>query len=316
MSTGRRVKQVPSLDPLEQRLEEAIRDVNIIDELSVSNDLRSQLRRAFNYHLQKRSLAGLLRSYPTCFAVHLVAEGIYGYESGNYWGGTPLNEHKSRDDRREGGQFFEAFVEEKGLELFPDRSRRYVSLILLHSSIPNDALPDFFEYALYPAVHDPVWVGFSPRELVRQWPKEGVSKYRLSNTVHTFFREGGRVAIDFVSRCIEMAERTTEEGEIPAAEEVRLPERVVSSYSSWWKRYKKEEKKARTRRLKKRRRGFSKPPQIRLNPGRTQLMIDLPEQQFLSEDGGNRDAEWPIRSRGHLHQYALDQVRGGVAHRF
>lgn len=210
----RRVQQVPSLDPLEDRLSESIRDVNIIDELSIDEDLRSQLRRAFDYYLQKRSLAGLLRSYPTCFAVHLVAEGIYGYESGNYWGGTPLDKHKSMDDRREGGQFFETFVEVNGLETFPDRSRRYVSLILLHSSLPNDALPDFFEYALYPAVHDPDWMKFGPRELVRRWPEEGMSKYRLSKTAHTFFREGGEVAVDFVSRCLEMAERTTEEGKL------------------------------------------------------------------------------------------------------
>ena len=114
-------------------------------------------RVGFNYHFQRRTLEGVLRSYTTCFAVHLVAEGIYGYESGNYWDGTPLKKHGSQSDVREGGQFFETFVDVNGLETFPDRPFRYVSLILLHSSIPNDVLPSFFEHALLPAVRDPYW---------------------------------------------------------------------------------------------------------------------------------------------------------------
>ena len=110
MSTSENVIRIPNLDPLEERLSEEIKGVNIIDELSIDRELHEKLQKAFNYHLRQRSLKGLLRSYTTCFAVHLVAEGIYGYKSGNYWGGTPLKKHGSQNDVQEGGQFFETFV--------------------------------------------------------------------------------------------------------------------------------------------------------------------------------------------------------------
>jgi len=48
MSTRKRVEQVPSLDPIEERLRGQIEGVNIIDELSISQKLRSQLQRGFN----------------------------------------------------------------------------------------------------------------------------------------------------------------------------------------------------------------------------------------------------------------------------
>jgi len=296
VSTRRRVKHIPDLDPLEERLSDRIKGVNIIDELSIDRELRTQLQEAFDYHLQRRGLQGLLRSYTTCFAVHLVAEGIYGYESGNYWGGTPLKERSSQNDVREAGKFFETFVETHGLETFPDRPFRYVSLILLHCSIPNDLLPAFFEYALNPAVHDPEWHSLDVRELIQRWPRQPPSNNRLPKVAHTFFQKGGEVAVDFVSRCLEMAEKAASSGEVPSADKVRLPERIVENYSDWREDHEKEKGKTRSRRSRTRRRSVE-PPRIWIDPWQTQIMVDLPEQKFESGQRSDETLGWKVEAK-------------------
>ena len=76
--------QTGSLRPLEDRLSRKLQRVNIIGELEIDERLRDTLRAAFRQYIASpRTFNGLLRVYPSCMAVHLVAEGIYGYESGN-----------------------------------------------------------------------------------------------------------------------------------------------------------------------------------------------------------------------------------------
>ena len=297
MSTRKRVEQIPSLDPIEERLEDEIDGVNIIDELSISRKLRSQLKRAFNYHLQRRTLDGIFRSYTICFAVHLVAEGIFGYESGNYWGGTPLKKHGSQNDVRKGGQFFETFVDTYGLETFPDRPFRYVSLILLHSSIPNDVLPAFFEHALLPAVRDPEWRNFEPRGLIQRWPQHPPANNRLPKVAHTFFQNGGEVAVDFITRCLEMAERFEKTRDMPQAGEVRLPERVVESYEEWRESFEVSSVRRSRKSRKAEQRASLIPPQIWLDPWQAQIMVDLPEQELAGEEAGRSDLKWQIEAQ-------------------
>lgn len=299
MSTSENVIRIPNLDPLEERLSEEIKGVNIIDELSIDRELHKKLQKAFNYHLRQRSLKGLLRSYTTCFAVHLVAEGIYGYKSGNYWGGTPLKKHGSQNDVQEGGQFFETFVETYGLETFPDRPFRYVSLILLHSSIPNDVLPSFFEHALHPAVHDPEWQDFGSRELIQRWPERPPSN-RLPKVAHTFFQNGGEVAVDFIARCLEMAEQTARSGDVPSAEKVRLPKRIPEAYAEWHGS-RQENSSPGTQKTHKhrsrKRRASTEPPQIWLDPWQAQIMVDLPEQKFSASRKSGDALKWKVEAK-------------------
>ena len=227
--------QTGSLRPLEDRLSRKLQRVNIIGELEIDERLRDTLRAAFRQYIASpRTFNGLLRVYPSCMAVHLVAEGIYGYESGNYWSGTPLNEVGTPVKRKKAGVFFEKFVAQKGLESFPDRTRRYVSLIMLHAIIPNKELNGFFEYALYPALTDPTWTGRAPSELVALWPEEPPASYRLSKVIHTFLLEGKGVAVDFVDRCLRMVEQVHETGLVPSAEAIGLPHRIVSAFTEWW----------------------------------------------------------------------------------
>jgi hypothetical protein len=315
MPTSENVIRIPNLDPLEERLSEEIKGVNIIDELSIDRELRGQLRKAFNYHLLggSRSLKGLLRSYATCFAVHLVAEAIYGYESGNYWGGTPLKKHGSQNDIKEGGEFFVEFVETHGLEKFPDRPFRFVSLILLHSSIPNDLLPSFFELALYPAVHDPSWQNFSPRELIQRWPERPPSN-RLSKVVQTFFQNGGEVAVDFTARCLEMARQTARSGDVPSPGKVRLPKRIPEAYADWLNSRQEESgrgaRKTRKRGSRKKRASID-PPQIWLDPWQAQVMVDLPEQKFSAGRKSGDALEWKVEAKSRA-EVASTQVEAHI----
>jgi hypothetical protein len=276
--------------------------VNIIDEISISEDLYNKLHTAYKYHLrgENRSLVGLRRSYPTCLAVHLVAEGIYGYESGNYWGGTPIEEYGTQSDRREAGQSFERFVEKQDLETFPDRRRshRYVSLILLHGAIPNDALPGFFEHAIQPAVHDPYWSHYAPHALVERWQDEGSVLRHLSKSVHAFLREGGEVAVDFVARCISMAERTADTEQVPDSGAVRLPERIVDVYVTWKKNNPPEPGQPRRPKSSETDRHAFTPPQLWLNAAQSQVMVDLPEQSITDDQKAVSDMQWSIRSEG------------------
>ena len=306
MSKRRNVKRIPSLDLLEDRLRSRLEGVNIIDEISIGEELYNKLRTAYEYHLrwENRSLIGLRRSYPTCLAVHLVAEGIYGYESGNYWGGTPIKEYGTQSNRREAGQSFERFVEKQDLETFPDRRRshRYVSLILLHGTIPNDALPAFFKHAIQPAVHDPSWNHFKPHVLVERWQEEGPARRYLSKSVHAFLREGGEVAVDFIARCVSMAERTADTEQVPDSDAVRLPERIVDAYVTWRKNHRPE-----TGRSPRRSSGPKSsdndrhalaPPQLWLNAVQGQVMVDLPDQSITNDQVAVADMQWTIRSEG------------------
>ncbi len=300
MATYRRnASKLPDLLPIEERLEQRLRAVNIIGELDIDKDLHDTLREVFAMRLRMDQLQRYARRYPACFAVHLVAEGIYGYEGGNYWGGTPLDQYGSRSDQTEAGKRFETIVENYGLESFPGRKRRYVDLIMLHTALPSSELSSFFEHAVYPTVHDSDRYNAEPRELVKNaWVSRPPGKYKLNQGVKNFLQQGGEVPVDFAARCLSMAREATQEGHVPDVDTVRLPERVVRAYEAWWRDYR-QRSTVRSTSAKARAKPALQEPIIWFDPGTSMVMADLPAQTLSALQGDQApSAYWTLELEG------------------
>lgn len=83
------------------------------------------------------------------------AQGVYGYQGGDYWSEVVQATGLSSGSTWQIGQAFEKILEELGLPLFYDmraEAHRYVSLVLAHGGIPDYCLPDFFNNMLQPSV--------------------------------------------------------------------------------------------------------------------------------------------------------------------
>jgi hypothetical protein len=168
--------------------------------------------------------------------VYLVAQGVFGYDGGDYWSEVVDTTGFSRQRTWQVGRAFENILEKKGLPLFYDmraEAHRYVSLILAHGGIPNYCLPDFFDNMLQPSVVRAEYLDMSAAELIDEWMWRRSIVQFTDKPVIRFLKYGGRVAEDFVERCREMAFTYVDSGVMPGPEEVGLPQRVVAAYDEW-----------------------------------------------------------------------------------
>jgi len=71
---------------------------------------------------------------------YLVAQGIYGYRGGDYWGEVCQVTSLPPGNTWRWGRLFEDILADLDLPLFYDmraEAHRYVSLILAHGGVPN-----------------------------------------------------------------------------------------------------------------------------------------------------------------------------------
>lgn len=218
---------------------------------------------------------------PLTLAAFLAAEGSYFYEAGDYW---------SDVSRRTGispqtcvnqlGPAFESSLRHFKLTTFKDLdfedATRYVSKFLAHGGIPDYCLNDFFERLLVRALLKPEWAGMSTRELIKEWRALPRVFEFIDKPVRRFLLYGGRVAEDFLNRCMQLAERALDEGEVASADELRLPARVVESFAQWFDAWTHHEEKARTHR--QRTGAIYHSPVITYRPGDGLIQIELPTQ--------------------------------------
>ena len=74
----------------ECHLARRIYQVTLLGELELTEELQQQLGRLIakfveSYGARRRTIELLERNYPVSLAVYLVAQGVYGYQSGTFW---------------------------------------------------------------------------------------------------------------------------------------------------------------------------------------------------------------------------------------
>jgi len=172
--------------------------------------------------------------YSCSFAAYLVAQGIYGYKGGDYWGEVRRVTGLSQTHTWRWGRLFLQILQDLQLPTFPDMpGHPYVAVILAHGGIPDYCLADFFERVLQRAVTRPEYADITAAELAADLRWSSSVHYAVDKPVLRFLEYGGEVAEDFFQRCREMAWAYLEADMVPSAEQIGLPRRVVENYELW-----------------------------------------------------------------------------------
>src|SRR5437660_7429749 len=166
---------MPKLTEQEQLLRKKIQYVELLCEINLSQEWTKEfsawIAKFIESHGVTKALRHIKEKYAFCLAIYLVTKGIYGYQEGNYWSSVSEDVAISVSDvRQQLGPFFEQFLRDHSLPIFPGLGgRRYVDIILLHGGIPNYSLVDFFAYILHPALLRPELYGTNAREIIATW---------------------------------------------------------------------------------------------------------------------------------------------------
>jgi len=270
-----------TLKDWETRLAPQARQVELLGEIPIAAGECAQLGQIIGLRVRilghNRGLRTLRHEHPCTFAVYLVAQGVYGYQGGDYWSEVVQVTGLRSGYTWQVGRAFEEILEDLGLPLFYDmraEAHRYVSLILAHGGIPDYCLPDFFKNMLQPSVLRAQYADMSAAELIDEWQWRSSVQYLTDKPVIRFLIYGEQVAQDFVNRCREMAWEHLDSGIVPDAEEVGLPERVVNAYRRWI-----AEQSADQVRRDMTDRWRLRKPEVLVDPWGEGVFLDLPPQQ-------------------------------------
>lgn len=236
------MNQLSSLEEWETYVTKHLDDVDLLGEIVAKlpqeapvllGSLIGDLVRKFGW---EEATEILERKYPHSFAVYLVAQGLQGYEAGNFWSAVRKTTRLDLSPKEQSawGQLFEKIVMDMGGPPFPIlEGHRYVTPILLHGGIPKYCLPDFFQYFLQISVTRAEYAALSAPDFLEERLSQSAVQSEVDKPVIRFLKYGGRVAEDFFERCRELAFVTAEKGKVPSPEEVGLPAQVVESYQTW-----------------------------------------------------------------------------------
>lgn len=275
-----------TLPDIEQCLARELNNVVLIGELSLTRDVVTDLADAIRGLVKRQGFAEatriLSRQYPCTLAVYLVAQGIYGYQAGNYW--PQLIETMGSDGVREWGTIFRSFLQQHGLPTFQDLGG-YTNLtpILVHGGIPDYSLPDFFQHVLDPLSDALANSNIDIEDSILETLVELARRASADRPIQHFLAHGGAFARDFVTRSVELARIFGERGVAPDPVEVGLPAWVVTRYAQW----------AATR--PRQRLGViwrPQRPELWIEPWGDGLLIELPVQ--LLPEGARPKAYWEV----------------------
>lgn len=229
--------QYKTLADWEQWLEPQVRLYELLGELGITADECAELGSAISQRPGTPGPTSILevlrREYPCSFVVYLAAQGVYGYEGGDYWGEVCRVSGLSRTHTALWGRLFLRILQDLGLHVFPDMPGHvYVATILAHGGIPNYCLRDFFEKVLQRSVTRPEYADMTAAELADELQSSSVRHF-IDKPVLRFLQYGGEVAEDFFKRCRDMARDYLETDMISSVEEIGLPRRVIERYEQW-----------------------------------------------------------------------------------
>ena len=222
----------------EKSLRPRFREVGLIGEIPLSDDDALKIQQAL-YDLIASAgpehAAQLLRDHaPHSLACFLVWKGIQGYHEGDYWSevcqpiGLPTNW------QQKWGQIFEAVIRRSQLADFRDvEGHRFVTPILLHGGIPASCLPNFFDNVIGPSVQDSLGYSDNARDLIDDF-LDSARVQATNKPVRRFLEKGGKIAADFVQRCVDLALQVDSVEPSSSGEEFGLPPYVVERFFAWW----------------------------------------------------------------------------------
>ena len=180
---------------------------------------------------EREKIEHVSRRWPLTYALFLVLGGIYDYQSGEYWDGPCKRLGLPSDQTDRWGQRFLDILAEYDLPTFEHSGGlTYVTPILLHGGIPNDFLDAFFDF-LWKQEKKHHQISLDSISLLQTWRQQPEEYFRyLPASVRRFLEYGGKVASDFVERCLELFDTDSLE-EVEAL--VDLPPRVVCAFERW-----------------------------------------------------------------------------------
>jgi hypothetical protein len=234
------LEHCPDLISCESILSPRTAEVSLLGQISLSEDDRGKLERLISSRMARdpnEATAFLRDKAPASLCCFLVGMGVRNYQGGDYW--SALHQMANLPVgpiwQIKWGQIFLAYLQRKGLPTFSDSGgHRYVTPILAHGGIPDYCLRDFFHNLLFPIISGRLEVDITDAEEILQEWQERPSLFLFTDApVRRFLLHGGKVAADFLSRCIEMAQRAYEEGEVPEVEELEIPPRIVQRFEQW-----------------------------------------------------------------------------------
>lgn len=220
------------------------------------------------------------KNYPVSFSYFLVLIGINDYKGGEYWSSIwkELNLPTTNINRQThwGNLFLSVLKEYKLPEFEDERSHKYVTPILGHGGIPTYCLPDFFEKLLLPIINGEIGsASTSIEEILQEWKLHSSLYMTADKPVYRFLLHGGKVANDFLSRCIQVAQDIIDGNDLDESfEHSQIPERVIEEFKEWYAKSKDRVKKTTVQ---------IKPPKIVFDEIEIKIKCLIPEQS-LPED--------------------------------
>lgn len=222
------------------------------------------------YPLEK-TIRSINSQWPLTYALYLVLEGIYNYESGDYWDGPGKRLGLQSNQTHHFGRLFLNILAQYDLPTFEQSGgHTYVTPILLHGGIPNDFLARFFDFLCQQEKRH-YQIRLDSTSLLQMWRQKAEEYFRyLPKPARRFLEYGGLVAADFVERCLDLFDTDSLE---EAESLIDLPPRVLRAFGQW-----RDEQGISTR---------TNTPRIRLQrpilfiaPYEMRVSLYLPPQQF------------------------------------
>ena len=276
------------LSQYEHKYRPLIDQVELVGEVPISKeeleDIANAFRGYFRATLPDLALSRIEKNYPAIYAIFLVGQGVYGYKGGDYWGS--VNEVLEIQTGSDFGKVFERILKKLRPLTFKElqmRSTRYVSQILAHGGVPVYCLEDYFRNIVMPAVQQSQFEFLPESELLEEVLGRSASQHQTDKPVIYFLEYGGRHALDFFSRSCELARAWVKNRSHLSAEDVGLPQYVVSFFQDWAPDHKVNVSPTRQRIRK---------PEMRVDPWGYGLYLYLPMQPVGDMDFS--DIKWKI----------------------
>lgn len=276
--------QCNNLTQAEEYLQTLYQDISIISEVPVAKselvNLESIIKRVFRTNQARQELIhSLWRQYPLCCLTVTVYIGIYYYD-GNFWGHFTSRTGCSDDQTWKECLLTE--IKKRKLPVFDEfGSQKYVSTILGHAGVPQKSFSGFMAGFIEP-IHA---LGISAAEAMSYVTDEneetGLRMQMLHKGVRDYLSTGGKVAEDFVDRCLQLVHADLTDLDVYQR---YLPRRILKLFQEWQKSQSPSKLLKTTERLVM--------PEVKLDSFREGLDLFLPTQ--IWKDPNIQQVVWKI----------------------
>jgi hypothetical protein len=290
---NKKIYQCSSLGEIESILQEKFTTVSLVSEVPIAKTdlmhMQQLLKHTFSkYRTQSYHLvAGLWREYPLTCLTATVYIGVYHYD-GNYWGHFSEYTGCQPTHTQAWKECLLEEIQRRKLPVFDEfGQQKYVSTILGHAGVPQKSFPGFMEGFLAPAFE----MGLSASEALDEISGDDNNPrlrfYQLHKGVRDYLSTGGKVAEDFVDRCLQVLEDRHLGNH---QSDSFLPRRILKLFLNWQQDKQQRPTDGRNNHLIA--------PSIVLDPYFEGLAITIPTETIKAT--GVYDAEWTVSVEGRI----------------